>query len=73
MYDDDAGGDLSGQASVSPKNPIPEKIDHREIAVRVPVVSEVEFLLASEPCKTPKARSLHVVFLIQKNMDVKRC
>jgi hypothetical protein len=55
VYDDDAGGDLSGQASVSPKNPIPEEIDHREIAVRVPVVSEVEFLLASEPCKTPKA------------------
>ena len=55
MCDDEAGGDLSGQASVSPKNPIPEEIDHREIAVRVPVVSEVEFLLASEPCKTPKA------------------
>ena len=52
---DEAGGDLSGQASVSPKNPIPEEIDHREIAVRVPLMSEVQFLLASEPCKTPKA------------------
>jgi hypothetical protein len=73
VCDDEAAGDLSGQASVSPKKPIPEEIDHREIAVRVPVVSEVEFLLAPKPCKTPKARSLHVVFLIKKNMDVERC
>src|SRR5260370_42095545 len=26
-------------------------MDHREIAVRVPVMNEVQFLFASEPCK----------------------
>src|ERR1700680_4646176 len=47
--------------SISTENPIPEKVDHREIAVRVPVMNEVQFLLASEPCKPPQPRSLYVV------------
>jgi hypothetical protein len=32
--------------SISTENPIPEEMDHREIAVRVPVMNEVQFLLA---------------------------
>jgi hypothetical protein len=44
------------------ENPIPGEMDHREIAVRVPVMNEVQFLFASEPCKPLKPRSLYVVF-----------
>ena len=49
-------------------------MDDTEIAVRVKVVNEVEFLLASEPREPLQPRSIHVVFLIKQNMDVKgRC
>jgi hypothetical protein len=34
----------------------PRRMDHREIAVRVPVMNEVQFLFASEPCKPLKPR-----------------
>ena len=47
-------------------------MDHREIAVRVPVMNEVQFLFAPEPCKPSKARSLYVVFLVEKNVRVER-
>jgi hypothetical protein len=30
--------------SIGTENPIPEEMDHREIAVRVPVMNEVQFL-----------------------------
>jgi hypothetical protein len=53
-------------------NPIPEEMDHREIAVRVPVMNEVQFLFPSEPCKPVKSRSLYVVFLVEKDMRVER-
>ena len=72
-----AGGDLafyssdSGiRPSIGAENPIPEEIDHREIAVRMTVMSEVKFLHPSEPCKPPKPRSLDVVFLVEKDMRV---
>jgi hypothetical protein len=48
-------------------------MDHREIAVRVPVMNEVQFLFPSEPCKSLKPRSLYVVFLVEKDVRVKRC
>src|ERR1700730_661203 len=35
---------------------IPEEMDHREIAVRVPVMNEVQYLFPSEPCKPLKSR-----------------
>src|SRR5713226_413982 len=35
--------------SIGTEDPIPEEMDHREIAVRVPVMNEVQFLFASEP------------------------
>ena len=51
--------------SIGTENPIPEEMDHREIAVRVPVMNEVQFLFPSEPCKPLKLRSLYVVFLVR--------
>ena len=47
-------------------------MDHREIAVRVPVMNEVQFLFPSEPCKPLKSRSLYVVFLVEKDVRVER-
>jgi hypothetical protein len=47
-------------------------MDHREIAVRVPVMNEMQFLFSSEPCKSLKPRSLYVVFLVEKDMRVER-
>ena len=46
---------------------------HREIAVRVAVMNEVQFLFPSEPCKPLKRRSLYVVFLVEKDVRVERC
>ena len=47
-------------------------MDHREIAVRVPVMNEVQFLFPSEPCKPLKPRSVYVVLPIEKDMRVER-
>jgi hypothetical protein len=58
--------------SIGTENPIPEEMNHREIAVRVPVMNEVQFLFPSEPCKPVKSRSLYVVFLVEKDMRVER-
>src|ERR1700730_17111283 len=58
--------------SIGTENPIPEEMDHREIAVRVPMMNEVQFLFASEPCKPLKPRSLYVVFLVEKDVRVER-
>ena len=57
---------------IGAENPIPEEMDHREIAVRMPVMNEVQFLFPSEPCKSLKPRSHYVVFLIEKDVRVKR-
>ena len=59
--------------SIGTENPIPEEMDHREIAVRVPMMNEVQFLFASEPCKPLQPRSLYVVFLVKKDVRVERC
>ena len=47
-------------------------MDHREIAVRMPVMNEVQFLFVSEPCKPLKPRSLYVIFLVEKDVGVER-
>jgi hypothetical protein len=47
-------------------------MDHCEIAVRVPVMNEVQFPFSSEPCKPLKPRSLYVVFLVEKDVRVER-
>ena len=48
-------------------------MDHREIAIRMPVMNEVQFLFPSEPCKPPQPRSLYMVFLVKKDVGVERC
>jgi hypothetical protein len=58
--------------SIGTDNPIPEEMDHREIAVRVPMMNEVQFLFPSEPCKPLKPRSVYVVFLVEEDVRVER-
>jgi len=62
----------SVRPSIGAENPIPEEMDHREIAVRVPVMNEVQFLFPSEPCKPLKPRSVYVVFLVEEDVRVER-
>ena len=59
--------------SIGTENPIPEEMDHREIAVRMPVMNEMQFLFPSEPCKPLQPRSLYMVFLVKKDARVERC
>ena len=40
--------------SIGTENPIPEKMDHRKITVRMPVMNKVQLLFASKPCKLLK-------------------
>jgi hypothetical protein len=47
-------------------------MDHREIAIRMPVMNEVKSLFPSEPCELLKPRSLYVVFLVKKDVRVER-
>ena len=47
-------------------------MDYRKIAVRVPVMNEVQFLFPSEPCKPLKPRTLYVVLLIEEDVRVER-
>ena len=47
-------------------------MDHSEIAVRVPVMNEVQLLFQPEPRKPLKSRSLYVVFLVKKDVRVER-
>jgi hypothetical protein len=58
--------------SIGTKNPIPKEMDHPKIAVRVPVMNEVQLPFASEPCKAFKPRSLYVVFFVEKDVRVER-
>jgi hypothetical protein len=65
-------GDVPIGFSIGTENPIPEKMDHCEIAVRVPVMNEVQLLFPSEPRKPLKSRSLYVVFPVEKDVRVER-
>ena len=65
-------GDVPSRSSIGTEHPIPEKMDHREIAVRVPVMNEVQLLFPSEPRKPLKSRSLYVVFPVEKDVRVER-
>ena len=59
------------QSSISTEHPIPEEIDHREIAVGVSMMREVQLLFVSKPCEPLKPRALYVVFLVEKDVRVK--
>ncbi len=67
------GGDVPSRSSIGTEKPIPEEMDHREVAVRVPVMNEVQLLFLSEPRKPLKSRLLYVAFLVEKDVRVKRC
>ena len=56
-----------------PENLIPEEVNYTKIAIRMTVMNKMQFLLASEPRKPLKARSLYVIFLVEKDVRVKRC
>ena len=58
--------------SVGTENLVPEEVNYTKIAIRVTVMNKVQFLLASEPRKPLKPRSLYVIFLVEKDMRVKR-
>jgi hypothetical protein len=47
-------------------------MDHREIAVRVPMMKEVQFLFSSEPYKPLKPRSVYVIFFVEEDVRVER-
>jgi hypothetical protein len=47
-------------------------VNYTKITIRVTVMNKVKFLLVSEPRKPLKPRSLHVIFLVEKDMRVKR-
>jgi hypothetical protein len=55
------------------ENPIPKEMDHREIAVRVPMMHEVQLLSSPEPCKPLQPRFFDVVFLVEEDVHVERC
>jgi hypothetical protein len=58
--------------SIGTENLVPEEVNYTKIAIRVTVMNEVQFLLASEPRKPLKPRSLYVIFLVEKDMRAKR-
>jgi hypothetical protein len=51
--------------AIGAEKPIPEKIDHRKIAVPMAVVDEMEFLLSSEPGKAAKPRSRNMILVVE--------
>ena len=59
--------------SIGTENLVPEKVNYTKIAIRVTVMNKVQFLLASEPRKSLEPRSLDVIFLVEKDVPVKRC
>src|ERR1700680_321015 len=66
-------GLCSIRPSIGTADSIPEEMDHREIAVRVPVMHKVQLLLPSKPCEPLKPRSFYMVFLVKKHVRVERC
>jgi hypothetical protein len=59
--------------SIGTENLVPEEVNYSKIAIRVTVMNKVQFLLASEPREPLKPRPLYVIFLVEKDMRVKRC
>ena len=58
--------------SIGTENLVPEEVNYTKIAIRVPVMNKVQLLLASKPRKPLKPRPLYVIFLVEKDMRVKR-
>ena len=58
--------------SIGTENLIPEEVNYTKITIRVTVMNKVQFLMASEPRKPLKPRSLYVILLVEKDVRVKR-
>ena len=58
--------------SIGTENLISEEVNYTKIAIRVPVMNKVQLLPASKPRKPLKPRSLYVIFLVEKDVRVKR-
>jgi hypothetical protein len=58
--------------SIGSENLIPEEVNYTKITIRMTVMNKVQFLMTSEPRKPLKPRSLYVIFLIKKDVRVKR-
>jgi len=58
--------------SIGTENLIPEEVNYTKITIRMTVMNKVQFLMASEPRKPLKPRSLYVIFLVKKDVSVKR-
>jgi hypothetical protein len=50
--------------AIGAEKPIPEEIDHREIAVPMAVVNEMELLLSSKPGKAAKPWSRNMILVV---------
>ena len=59
-------------APIGTEKPIPEIVDHRKIAIGMPVVEEMELLLSPEPGKSSQPRSRHVVVFIKIEVHIER-
>jgi hypothetical protein len=57
--------------AVGPEHPVPEEVDHSEIAVRMQMVGEVKLPLAPEPREAFQTRTLDVIFFVDIDMCVK--
>ena len=57
--------------SIGTENLVPEEVNYTKISISVTMMNKVQFLLASEPRKPLKPRSLYVIFLVEKDMRVK--
>ena len=58
--------------SIGTEDLIPEEVNYTKITIRVTVMNKVQFLLASEPRKPLQPRSLNMIFLVEKDVSVKR-
>jgi hypothetical protein len=58
--------------SIGAENLIPEEVNYTKITIRVTMMNKVQFLLASEPRKPLEPRSVNVIFLVEKDVCVKR-
>ena len=58
--------------SIGTENLTPEEVNYTKITIRVTVMNKVQFPMASEPRKPLKPRSFYVIFLVKKDMRIKR-
>lgn len=58
--------------TVRTEQPVPEKIDDREIAARMQVVHEMKLLLVPKPGEASESRILNMIFLVKIYVCVER-